>query len=356
MEGNDFITLNKEDSKFHSYLEGHFSKEWRALPEINFNVDTSRERVTFRLQKVKDILRPNWAVIVFKLFRLEWLSLTFGPILATYAFLYKKEISLSHPNGLLAMFSVFMLHAGLFALNDYRDHISGIDRIQTNGGSQVLQKGWWAAHQVKNLGLTVFCIGVVVGLYLVFQQPFYLILVALFLFVSVFFLSYVGQGLKFMGFGEIIAFLSFGPFLTYGFSRAIGYFHSNEILILGIGFGYHAAIIFFAKQFENMTTDFQLGVKSMALRLGFDKSKNFFVGSLYCLPVIFVGTLFLILNNPLSYFLVLPYSYFIFRLIFKMKSVTSSYSSGVDDLRLKLADIHVLYSTFTLLAIWINGV
>jgi 1,4-dihydroxy-2-naphthoate octaprenyltransferase len=318
----------------------------------NFNVNSSREQITFRLKKVHDINKPNWLVLGFKLFRLEWLSLSLGPILATYAYLFKEELSLSHLNGGLAMISVLLLHAGIFSLNDYRDHISGIDRIQKNGGSQILQLGWLAAHQVKKIGLIIFTFGTTIGTLLVMQQPFYLILVALFLIFSVLFLSYLGQGLKYMGFGEIIAFLSFGPFMTYGFSRAVSLFHSNEILWLGLGFGFHSAIIFFAKQFENMTTDSQLGVKSMALRLGFDNSKKLLTFCLMALPLVYLTTVYFLVNNKMSLFLVIPYSYFLIRLALSLKSVRSTYSSGIEDLRFKIADIHILYSTFILLAIW----
>jgi hypothetical protein len=149
---SQYVTLKKSDDNFFSYLEGSFSKELRAIPEQSLNVNTSREQVTFKLKRVKEIKKPPFVFLLYKLFRGEWLSLSLGPILVTYAYLYQQNISIDHYSAIQALITVIFFHAGIFALNDYRDYVSGIDRLQINRGSQVIYKGWLSAQEVKKIG------------------------------------------------------------------------------------------------------------------------------------------------------------------------------------------------------------
>ncbi|MCB9025837.1 MAG: prenyltransferase [Bdellovibrionaceae bacterium] len=349
----EYVTIRKSDKKFQSYLEGSFSSDFRALPELSLNVNTSREQVTFRLRKISQIKKPSLVILLFKLFRLDWLSLTLGPVLATYSYLVNNHINLDHLSAAVALLAVLFFHLAVFAINDYKDHLTGVDRIQINGGSQVIQKGWMAACSVKKLGILFFSLGSILGSYLIIQQPFFLIAVGVLTAFSVLGYSFYGQGLKYLGFGEFIAFFCFGPLLTYGFSRAAGHFHSIEILALGMGFGYFAAMILLAKQMENIAADSQIGVSSLAVRLGFDKAKYLIEITLIVAPLVLLLTLFFIVKSSLSYFALLPFTYFTVKLYLNFHSVNSSFSSGVDDLRLRVADLHVIYSTLILFTLWL---
>lgn len=349
-----FVTIRKSDQKFPSYLEGSFSSDWRALPERNLNVNTPREQVTFRLQKTSEIKKPSWPVLLFKLFRLDWSSLTLGPVLATYSHLYFQKVTIDHVSAFLAILAVLLFHSAVFAINDYKDHWTGVDRIQLNGGSQVIQKGWLAAHSVRKIGLILFFLGSLIGGYLILQQPFFLILVGLLTAISVLGYSFYGQGLKYLGFGEIIAFFCFGPLLTYGFSRAASHFHSQEVLLLGVGFGYLAAMILLAKQMENIAADSQMAVKTLAVRLGFDRAKNLIKFTLALSPVVLAFTLFVIAKSPMAYFALLPFAYFSIKLYMQFQYIQSSFSSRVEGLRLRVADLHVIYSTLIVFALWLS--
>ncbi|MCB0356067.1 MAG: prenyltransferase [Bdellovibrionales bacterium] len=349
-----FVTIKKTDSQFKSYLEGSFSHDWRALPEQSLNVNTLREQVTFRLCKTTDIQRPHLLLLLFKLFRLEWLSLTLGPILATYSYLYNQNIVIQHFQAAVAILAVILFHSAVFAINDYKDHIRGVDRVQINGGSQVIQKGWMPAFRVRKIGLILFAVGSLLGSYLIWQQPFFLIAVGALTAISVLGYSFYGQGLKYLGFGEIIAFFCFGPLLTYGFSRAASQFHNLKIIALGFGFGYLAALVLLAKQMENIASDSQLGIKSLAVRLGFDRTKKLILSLLFFSPLGLLLTTYLLMPNPLSYFALLPFSYFVFKLYLNLRNAHSSFSSVVEELRLKMADLHVIYSTLILFTLWLQ--
>ena len=157
--------------------------------------------------------------------------------------------------------------------------------------------------------------------------------------------SFYGQGLKYLGFGEFIAFFCFGPLLTYGFSRAASHYHSIDILVLGVGFGFLAAMILLARQMENIASDSKLGVKSLAVRLGFDRAKKLIEMTLLLSPLVLLFTLIFVIKGSIAYFALLPFSYFAIKLYFNFRGVSSSFSSGVEGLRLRVADLHVIYST-----------
>ncbi|MCB0391314.1 MAG: prenyltransferase [Bdellovibrionales bacterium] len=355
MNTQQFVTLKKTDKNFKSYLEGSFSHELRALPELSLNVNTAREQVTFRLQKTEEIKKPNLLILLFKLFRIDWLSLSLGPVLATYSYLFVNDLSIDHSSAYLALIAVIFFHSAVFAINDYKDHVTGVDRLQLTGGSQVIQKGWIAAYNVRRLGILLFILGSLIGGYLILQQPIFLVAVGVLTSLSVLGYSFYGQGLKYLGFGEVIAFFCFGPLLTYGFSRAASHFHSLEIVGLGIGFGYFAAMILLARQMENIASDAKLGIKSLTVRLGFDKAKKLIEYTLVLSPFVLFLTLHFIVKANLSYFALLPFSYFSIKLYLNFRSVSSSFSSGVEGLRLKIADLHVIYSTLVLFSLWLQS-
>jgi 1,4-dihydroxy-2-naphthoate octaprenyltransferase len=163
--------------------------------------------------------------------------------------------------------------------------------------------------------------------------------------------SYYGKGLKYLGFGEIIAFFSFGPMLTYGFSRAAGFYHSKEVIFLGFGFGILATLTIFSRQLENIVDDSLMGIKTLSVKIGFDKSKKLFEFILFVLPLIYFITIYFLIKSRLALLTLIPFSYFVFKQYLLFQTVNSSYSSGIVGLRHRIADLHILYSTLLLLSL-----
>lgn len=350
-----YVTLKKQDKNFTKYLEGSFSNKYRAVPEQSLNINTVKEQVTFRILPIESVERPNIFVLLFLLFRLDWISLSLGPILATYSFLYNQDIKIFHKDAFLAILSVVLFHSSIFALNDYRDHINGVDRVNFSGGSQVIQQGWLSAHFVKKLGLILFAFAATIGMFLIFKQPIYLVAVGLFVAFSAFGSSFLGRGLKALGFGEFVSFFGFGLMLTYGFSRAAAQSHSWQVLFLGIPLGHLAAVSLQARKLENIMSDAQNGVKNLATRLGFDRAKLLLQYQFIISPTLFALTLVALSTSVKSYFLIVPFSYFSFKLFRSLSKTNSSFSSSLDHFKLRVLDLHVLLSTLLLIAFWIKN-
>jgi len=49
---------------------------------------------------------------------------------------------------LLALFGSLFIHIGTNLINDYYDHLSGVDTLETMSGSQVIQRGLLTAEEV----------------------------------------------------------------------------------------------------------------------------------------------------------------------------------------------------------------
>ncbi len=351
-----FVTLRKDEPGFSSYLDGSFSKSERAIPTNNLNVNTTKEEVTFKLVPVEDIELPRWPTLLFRLFRFEWLSLTMGPAIATVSYLGSHQSNFVWSedwlNVMVAFLGVFLLHCSVFALNDYKDYVTGFDRINQSGGSQVIRKGWMTAKNVRRFGFVCFALGSLLGALLVFQQPFYLIVVGAFTLIAVGAFSFWGGGLKTQGFAEIFAFFSFGPMMTYGMSRVASHFHSPEVIILGIGFGFLAALVLQARQLENLLSDAQKGLRTTAVKLGFDRSKKLIQIQVSVLPLLFLVTSFICHLPFLAWAMVIPLTYFCVRIYLNLSQASSSLSSATADIKLQLSDLHIIYSTFIAFGFW----
>lgn len=348
-----FVTLKKSDDQFLSYLEGSFSKTERALPQKSLYINTPQEQVTFKIVPTAELVQPHWFILFLKLFRWDSLSLSLGPALATYAYLISQKMVVNHFFAIMAIIAVLLLHTAVFALNDYKDHIVGVDRFNFLGGSQVIQLGWMTAYRVRELGIGLLILGSLLGGYLVLQQPVHLILVAFLVALFVIVNSFRGKGLKYLGFSEFFSFLCFGSFLTYGFSRAASFHHSLPIIILGIPFGYLATLTFLLRQLQNIVSDIHIGITTLVGKFGFDKAKWILQTLFAIFPLICLGIFYALHLNVRAYFLVVPISYFCIRLGRSIHRLQSSFSSGIEVLKSKALDFHIFFSTVMVLAVWV---
>jgi len=282
-----FVTLTPDDPDFRPYLLGNFSDDLRALPVDSFSQNSSRERVTFRLVPIQEIKKPTWWKIYFKACRPELLGLTLGPFFATVLLLQKGlRASIQHPVALIAaVLGLFFLHVCAFLLNDFRDHMRGVDFANRKRGSQVIQKGWASAREVRmwafvNAGLALAC-----GLPALIVTPSLLAVVSIAA-ICVLGLSWISSRLARFGLSDIMVFVGLGPLLTAAASLvAIGKVPS-QVLLLGTAFGASAVLTLQIRQLENL---FRAGRDSFRTFIGafdFDRARLLVLSQ-----IIFVSTL-----------------------------------------------------------------
>jgi len=353
MSTPEFVTVLKKDKKFDSYLDGSFSKTKRAILQKSFYVNTDKEKATFLLFSKESIKWPNFLILLVKLFRVEWLSLSFGPALACLSLLLVKGESVPMLFFVLSMASLFCFHAAVFALNDYKDHMAGSDRINSLGGSQVIQSGWLTASFVKKLGAIMFSLGALLGAYVLFNQSWLFIGIITAVTILVLMYSYAGPNLKYIGFGEALAFLCFGPLIVFGVSTVLGNAMGLNEYLLSFLFGHLSFLIMQSRQIENIISDSRSGAKSLVTLMGFDSAKKSIVLQIALNWLFFGLFLFMLSPSKVAYVLLLPYGFYSFQIAKSVFSAQSPLSSDLKNLRYKMVDLHVLLSTFVFISFWL---
>ncbi len=353
MSTPEFVTVLKKDKEFQSYLDGTFSSHKRAIPQKVFYANTENEKVTFLIFEKDQIKLPNIILLLGKLFRVEWLSLSFGPAIACIGYAFSKGQSVDILYMGLSLLSLFCFHSAVFALNDYKDHMGGSDRVNQLGGSQVIQKGWLPANFVKSLGVIMFGMGAAVGFFVLINQPLIFIASVLFISLLVLIYSFNGPNLKAIGFGEILAFICFGPLIVFGFTSVLGSPMGAKEWALSLLFGQLAFLIMQARQLENIVADSRSGERNLVTYLGFDKAKKFIGYQLFLNWTLFAGFMYSFSTASIALFLLFPYGFYCWGILRTILGSRSPLSSDLESLRYRVVDLHVLLSTFVLISFWI---
>lgn len=256
-----------------SYLKGTFSKTHRALPVQSLNVNTEQEKVTFSIVSINDIEIPKFVKLWSQVFRIRYFLFVLFPI-----FLVFTKINLDEEifDPLLALFSVLaalLLTLGGLLLSDYWDHMTGVDRVHPELGSQAIQKGWVTAQATKNWSLIYLFLGSIFGLPALWVFPEILFLVGI---PSLFLLAawiWPGLGIKFRKGAELIVFFLFGPLLTVGFQIACGVAIDLEVVFIGFLAGLLLVVLLFLKNFSIHIVQNQAQFQSYISGLKFEKAK-----------------------------------------------------------------------------------
>lgn len=270
----EFKTLSKTDPEFLAYLRGTFSSTLRALPVKSLNVSTPGETVTFEIVPVKDIQRPGALKLWAQVFRLRNFIYVLFPL---YLILTKNifdEVEFDPILAILSGFGALFVTLGAFLLNDYYDHMKGVDRIHPESGSQAIQKGWVTAGATKSWAVVYLGFGLLLGLPSIWVFPELLPMVSVPAFVA--FLAWISPrlGLKYKRFAEIVVFLLFGPLLTVGYQTAIGAGFDIEALWIGILTGWHFVFLVQLKNFESVMVNSQAGFENTMSYLGFERGRR----------------------------------------------------------------------------------
>lgn len=285
-EERRYVTLTRSDEDFHDYLMGLGPDGLRALPVESFGINSARERVTFALVPPSEIRRPSWFLRYVLALRLELLPLTLSPLLVAFAAIWVSGEELTLFKSIFMILALVALHGAAFARNDYEDHLQGIDRIQHRRGSQVIQRGWLTAKEVKLLSEGALILSILAGLPLLWPfsvDVFLLVGVGL---ACVLGFSFAGRGFKNQGVGDLVVGLCMGPFLTLGVGQIFAAADALWLACVGLPLGLGAVIIFQLRQLETILSERQSGAGTLVARLGFDRAKFWLRVELWLLPIL----------------------------------------------------------------------
>lgn len=293
-----FVTLTRQDPDFTAYLHGPVGPHLRAIPVETFNPYSRKERVTFRVVDLRSFPRPRWWRVYWKAGRPELLGLSLGPAAVLLISTWMSARTVSWYSALDAFFVLFFIHVAACLFNDYRDHMRGADRANRRRGSQVIQKGWATAKDVRMWAFVNGALAFVLALPLVWNRWELLVVGALAaLGVSVF--SWLPRTALKWGVGDLVIGLCFGPLLTLGFNDALAIgadraLWNPSVFLLGLAFGAMAVWTFQIRQLENLFRSGGENFRSFIGDFEFDRAQKVLLVESVILVVAQVGLAWLV--------------------------------------------------------------
>ncbi len=179
---------------------------------------------------------------------------------------------------LLVLAAILLFHTGTNVANDYYDHKTGNDEINTkvtpfSGGSRVIQEGLVSARHMLILALSCFFVGSLVGLYINAITPGNLILyLGIFGLLSGFLYTATPVLIGYRGAGEFLVGLNLGTLSIIGAYYVQAHSLSWSAFWVSLPIGFLVAAILYINQFPDFEADEAVSKRHLVVRLGKKKA------------------------------------------------------------------------------------
>lgn len=286
----EMITISKGDPGFDKYLLGSYSDQTRALPVSSMNVNSNLETITFKLVSKSEIKRPLFYFLGLIKPRLMLLLLI--PIFTIFTLAHSRGLVIDPLLPIFSAISILLAGVAVSLMNDFSDHMNGIDRLLPKELYRPIQKGWVSAWNVKVLSYFFIGLSFLFVVPIFFIYPFLLIYFLGTLILGVYAQFRNDQSFKHQRFGEVVLFILLGPVLSMGFMSSIsGLVIDVQSIWFGLFWGVFSLHLIHVQNFETLLVNSQAGVVNTTTVLGFDRSKMLLFGSW-----IFIGVLYALLE------------------------------------------------------------
>ena len=226
----------------------------------------------------------EWLQIWWDGIRPGYLPLSLLPVLLGSALAWTQSITASTPRGifhplrfLVVLASVVLIQAGAHLVNDYYDHIRGIDRGNPLGPGGLIQQLMINPSRVLSLGLIALGLGTALGILVaVSSGPLFLVFLVIGVLVAYFY-SATSRALSSSRFGEIVNFCIFGPLIVLASYMVQTGQLNGTILIYSLPPGLLAAAAILSNNMRDVESDSQAGKHTLAYTLGFRLSRALYV-------------------------------------------------------------------------------
>ncbi|MBN7772499.1 1,4-dihydroxy-2-naphthoate octaprenyltransferase [Clostridium aminobutyricum] len=168
----------------------------------------------------------------------------------------------------LSVIAIVLLQAGVNLLSDYDDYVNKVDTKDSYGSSGVIFENLLAPSEVHKGGLTLMVLGSLIGLYLVYQRGWVVLLLGLIGALGGY--CYTGKplGLKYKGFGAPLVFLLFGPLMVLGSYYVQAQTMSFAAFLASIPVGFLTTAILHANDIRDIEHDKKAGIKTLSILAG----------------------------------------------------------------------------------------
>ena len=196
---------------------------------------------------------------------------------------------------LLALIVSLALQIAVNYSNDYSDGIRGTDDDRV-GPVRLVASGLASAQSVKRAAQLSFLIACIAGLVLASLSAWWVILIGIASVLAAW--GYTGGHTPYgyRGFGELSVFTFFGVVATVGTYYVQTLEFSAAAFAASVSMGSLSCALLAINNIRDRAQDVQVGKKTLAVRLGDENSRRFFI-ALLALPYIFAP----LTGNPLAF-------------------------------------------------------
>lgn len=214
----------------------------------------------------------RWVAVWWKTVRGPFFTTSIVPVLLGTSIALWEKAGIDWTRFILSIAVVLACHGGSNLLNDYYDHLSTNDDINTNrspfnGGSGSIQEGIVVPADVRKGGIICYILSWCLGLVLFLPgKPWGLIFVILGIASGFCYSKF--PGLSYMGLGELVVGISFGPLIvSSAYFVQTGYITVLPILV-SVPIGLLVAAVLYINQFLDFEADKAVNKKNLVVRLG----------------------------------------------------------------------------------------
>lgn len=195
-------------------------------------------------------------------------SLTAAIVPVVVGTLVAAEESFSPVRFLLALVGAIAIQSGTNLINDYFDHIKGVDGPNTLGPAGLIQRNILAPRSVLLMGIAWFALGIVIGLILVAMTGPELLLLGLASVAAGFFYTAAPVSLAYIGLGELTVFLFMGPVIVTGAYYVQTEQWSWQPVIVSLPIAFLVTAILQANNLRDVENDREHGKRTLATLIG----------------------------------------------------------------------------------------
>jgi len=186
------------------------------------------------------------------------------------------------------MLVALLLQVGVNYANDYSDGIRGTDADRV-GPMRLVGSGTATAKSVKIAAFTALGLAAIVGLILAATTAWWLVAIGALCILAAWFYTGGSKPYGYLGLGEVMVFIFFGLVAVIGTTFVQTKSFSLASLYAAIGIGALACAILVANNLRDIPTDVEAGKRTLAVVLGDQRTRYFFVLLLGASLVALVG-------------------------------------------------------------------
>lgn len=181
----------------------------------------------------------------------------------------------------LALVALLLVHAGTDVVNDVEDFASGVDTEDKMDNSRVFTTGLLGVGEGRALGAACFAAAALIGAVIAVVQGPAVLAYGTAGVLGGFLYTGGPRPYKHVGLGDPLIVLLMGPLMTQGTHTAVtgDPFHAPAFL-LGLVPGLLIAAVLQANNTSDIVEDAAAGVRTMAVRLGFEWARRLYLASL----------------------------------------------------------------------------